>query len=309
MSYTKFIFFGQIRWRHDIWLAMRQFRLLLCNRGTDLDELVKLDRKQAFNVLCQVCVLRANLSRSKYNRSTEGCSKLKSLETRQVQERLVSHRNTCKSQSWTGPGVRRSSRPLLACRTRCKCSMETVQICKKSNSVITSSWVTGSKFVQCLINGVCYFTCIWSFSRMSFNIRWWGGGFILFDKIPAPTIELSLRLLLHISVREAYWKVAPPSQYNIRGASPDISDELCYKNAISGRRCDVATQVRKVVWKLESARLSQREVRLRKFTVLTDWQKQIKVGSRSVALCRAFDLKFSGIHLTEIFLQVWVINE
>ena len=48
-------------------------------------------------------------------RSTEGCSKLKSPETRQVGQ---------KSQSGTGPGVRRSKRPLLACRTRCKCSME-----------------------------------------------------------------------------------------------------------------------------------------------------------------------------------------
>ena len=34
-------------------------------------------------------------------------------------------KNTCKSQSRTGPGVRRSKRPLMACRTRCKCSMET----------------------------------------------------------------------------------------------------------------------------------------------------------------------------------------
>ena len=29
------------------------------------------------------------------------------------------HKNTSKSQSGTGPGVRRSKRPLLACRTRC----------------------------------------------------------------------------------------------------------------------------------------------------------------------------------------------
>ena len=36
------------------------------------------------------------------------------------------HKNTCKSQSGTGPGVRRSKRPLLECRTRCKCSMETL---------------------------------------------------------------------------------------------------------------------------------------------------------------------------------------
>ena len=36
------------------------------------------------------------------------------------------HKNTCKSLSGTGPGVRRSKRPLLACRTRCICSMETL---------------------------------------------------------------------------------------------------------------------------------------------------------------------------------------
>ena len=30
------------------------------------------------------------------------------------------HQNTCKSQSGTGPGVRRSKRPLSACHTRCK---------------------------------------------------------------------------------------------------------------------------------------------------------------------------------------------
>ena len=35
------------------------------------------------------------------------------------------HENICKYQRRTGPGVRRSKRPLLAYRTRCKCSMET----------------------------------------------------------------------------------------------------------------------------------------------------------------------------------------
>ena len=50
----------------------------------------------------------------KQNRSTEGCSKFKSLNIWK----------TCKSQSGTGPGVRGSKRPLLACRARCECSME-----------------------------------------------------------------------------------------------------------------------------------------------------------------------------------------
>ena len=35
------------------------------------------------------------------------------------------HQNTCKSQSGTGPGVRSSKHPLLVCRTRCQCSIET----------------------------------------------------------------------------------------------------------------------------------------------------------------------------------------
>ena len=45
-----------------------------------------------------------------------------------------------------------------------------------------------------------------------------------------------------------------------------------------------------------------------KLTVPTDWQEQIQAGSRSVALCRVFDLKLRGIHLTKIILKVWVIN-
>ena len=45
-----------------------------------------------------------------------------------------------------------------------------------------------------------------------------------------------------------------------------------------------------------------------KLTVLTDWQEQIQVGSRSVALRCVFDLKLRGIHLTEIIIKVWVNN-
>ena len=45
-----------------------------------------------------------------------------------------------------------------------------------------------------------------------------------------------------------------------------------------------------------------------KLTVPTNWQEQIQVGSRSVALRRVFDLKLTEIHLIEIILEVWVIN-
>ena len=77
----------------------------------------------------QRCVLHSHnlnsLSRllffhKKQKRSTEGCSKLKIPKARQVQERLVSALEPAR------PGVRRSKRPLLACRTRCICSMETL---------------------------------------------------------------------------------------------------------------------------------------------------------------------------------------
>ena len=50
------------------------------------------------------------------NRSTEGCSKLKRSE---VQERMVSTLEQMQVPNGTGPGVRRSKRPLLASRTRC----------------------------------------------------------------------------------------------------------------------------------------------------------------------------------------------
>ena len=62
----------------------------------------------------------------KQKRSTEGYSKFKSPETRQVQERLVSTLEHMQVPTWDRTRVRRSKRPLLACRTRCICSMETL---------------------------------------------------------------------------------------------------------------------------------------------------------------------------------------
>ena len=41
-----------------------------------------------------------------------------------------------------------------------------------------------------------------------------------------------------------------------------------------------------------------------KLTVPTDWQDQIQVVSRNVALRHVFDLKLRGILLTEIILKV-----
>ena len=57
-----------------------------------------------------------------------GMFEFNSPETRQVQERLVSILEHLQVPKLTGPGVRRSKRPLLTCRTRCKRSMETSRI-------------------------------------------------------------------------------------------------------------------------------------------------------------------------------------
>ena len=87
------------------------------------------------------------------------------------------HQNTCKSQSGTGPGVRRSKRPLLACRTRCICSIETLhnQVKVKFGNKVQIS--NGQKLVQCPINGGCH--CMWTSSRMSCNIRERGTSYCL----------------------------------------------------------------------------------------------------------------------------------
>ena len=42
-------------------------------------------------------------------------------------------------------------------------------------------------------------------------------------------------------------------------------------------------------------------------TVPPDRYEQIQAGIRSVALCCVFDLKLSGIHMTEIFLKDRII--
>ena len=63
----------------------------------------------------------------KQNReSTEGYSKsiVRKIKDKFGKE-LVSTRRTYASPKRTGPGVRRSKRPLSACPTHCKCSMET----------------------------------------------------------------------------------------------------------------------------------------------------------------------------------------
>ena len=55
----------------------------------------------------------------KQNRSTEGCSKLKKSVDMTSSGKIVSTLEQMQVPNGTGPGVRRSKRPLLASRTRC----------------------------------------------------------------------------------------------------------------------------------------------------------------------------------------------
>ena len=75
--------------------------------------------KMQINLIIIKCKSTGVVYLPKQNKSTDGYSKLKSPETREVQETSLN------TQCGTGQGVRRSKRPLLACRTRWKCSMET----------------------------------------------------------------------------------------------------------------------------------------------------------------------------------------
>ena len=73
----------------------------------------------------------------------------------------------------------------------------------------------------------------------------------MFGEIPVPTIELPSRrfqTFLDISMPEKLIGKShrPQNKTFIRGASPGVSDKLCDKNTIGGRRWDVATQERKV---------------------------------------------------------------
>ena len=60
---------------------------------------------------------------SKYNRSTEQCSRLKLPESRQVRYRLVKTSEHIQAQKWEWDRTRK--RPLFAYRTRCNCYMKT----------------------------------------------------------------------------------------------------------------------------------------------------------------------------------------
>ena len=123
------------------------------------------------------------------------------------------------------------------------------QLGKKSNSVIRFRSVMVKNWCNVLSKEgvtVCghHPECRVSFGRGGPHIVWWD---------PRTDHRTSLETISnvpwHTPAREAYWKVAshrPKNKTFIIGASPGVSDKLWNKNAIGGRRWDVATQERKV---------------------------------------------------------------
>ena len=99
-----------------------------------------------------------------------------------------------------------------------------------------------------------------------------------------------------IPVREAYFQ---ESRVALRMKHPYEEQARVYrKDATQERKiCDVEIEI--VTFVIDG------NVKL---TIPPDRQKKIKVRSRSVALCRVFDLEFNGIHLTQVILKLWVVN-
>ena len=148
--------------------------------------------------------------------------------------RGISTSRTYASPKGTGPGVRRSKRPLSECHTRRKCSMETTQNSVKGR-VRYKVWSVGG----------CH--CIWSGHRMSFNICEREISYC--DKIPVSTIKLPqwrFQAFLDVSLFEKLiWNSCrPQDKTSIRGASPGIPYKLRNKDAIGGRGWNIATQER-----------------------------------------------------------------
>ena len=97
----------------------------------------------------------------------------------------------------TEPGVRRSKRPLSACHTRCKCSMETTQNSVKGR-VRYKVWSVGVVIVYGQVT-----ECQTTFVRGKHHIVW------LNPRIDHKTSSIKIASVpWRIPVREAYLKVA-----------------------------------------------------------------------------------------------------
>ena len=74
------------------------------------------------------CIFQIIYIFRKQNRSTEGCSKLKRSVGMTSSGKNGLNIKTNASPNWTGPGIRRSKRPLLASRTRCNVLWKPLEI-------------------------------------------------------------------------------------------------------------------------------------------------------------------------------------
>ena len=148
----------------------------------------------------------------------------------------------------TGPGVRRSKRPLLASRTRCNVLWKPP---KFGNKVKIGNKVQfGNRFANWCnawsIEGVIVYghvpECHVTFGRGRLHNVWWDP--ISSIKLPQGRFQTFHDISLSEELR---WKSCRPKNKTfIRGASPGISYELWDKNTIGWRRRNIATQERKV---------------------------------------------------------------
>ena len=137
--------------------------------------------------------------RFKQNRSTEGCSKLKRSVDMTTQERMVSILEQTQVPNWTGPGFRRSKRPLLASRTCCNVLWKPLEFGNKVK--------IGNKFANWCnfwsIEGVIVYghvpECHVTFWRGRLHNVWWD--LHIDHKTSCGTIS---NVPWHIPVREAY---------------------------------------------------------------------------------------------------------
>ena len=147
----------------------------------------------------------------KQNRSTEGCSKLKRSVDMTSSGKMVSTLEQMQVPNGTGPGVRRSKRPLLASRTRCNGLWKPP---KFGNKVKIGNKVQfGNRFANWCnawsIEGVIIYghvpECHVTFGRGRLHNVWWDPH--IDHKTSWGTIS---NVPWHIPVRGAYMKVVPP---------------------------------------------------------------------------------------------------
>ena len=168
----------------------------------------------------------------KYQGVFEVKSRVKTWQDRGIWSQQLKHKQV--PQWGTVPGVRKGKRSLLACNTRCKCSMETTHNRWRSSSVSMSWnwWKVRLVWKSLLVKdqNVIYHS--------------WEGYFILLNKFPVSTIKLPewrFQAFCEVSLFQKLTGKSPGPQNKtfIRGASPGVSYKLRDKNTIGWRRWNI----------------------------------------------------------------------